>query len=99
MQKFVPTAYIKTIEPEKDKVGIDKPTPVIGYDYALIAGKSVPDDVVQRIVKAMQDNPDKVRNIYKAFSQFTHENMMPIFPRMTVHKRVENYYAEAGLME
>ncbi|MGQ7245665.1 TAXI family TRAP transporter solute-binding subunit [Salinicola sp. V024] len=99
MQKFVPTAYIKTIEPEKDKVGIDKPTPMMGYDYALVAGKSVPDDVVRRIVKAMHDNPDKVRNIYKTFSQFTPENMVPTFPGLTVHEGAANYYAESGLME
>lgn len=99
MQKFVPTAYIKTVEPAKDNVGIEKPTPMMGYDYALVAGSKVSDDAVRKIIKAMHDNPDKVRKIYKTFSQFTPEGMVPKFSGLTLHEGAKSYYTESGLME
>ncbi|MEQ5856873.1 TAXI family TRAP transporter solute-binding subunit [Halomonas sp. YLB-10] len=99
MQEFVPTSYIKMVEPAEDNVGVDKPTPMMSYDYALVAGKSVPEDVVQTIVEAMHKNPDKVRNIYKTFSQFSPEEMVPSFSGLTLQQGAETYYIESGLME
>lgn len=97
MRAFVPTAYIKVVEPGQGIVGIERPTPMMGYDYALVAGKDVPDDVVRRVLAAMRDNPDRVREIYRTFSAFTPANMVPRFPGLTGHPAALAFYAESGL--
>ncbi len=99
MKEFIPTAYIKTIEPAKDAVGVNNPTPMMGYYHVLVASKSVPDDIVQRIIEVMRNNPDKVRNIDKSFSQFTADNMVPEFPGLSLHQGAKGYYTETGLIE
>jgi hypothetical protein len=86
MRRLIPMAYIKTIEPAKDAVGIDKPTPMMGYCHVLVASKTVPDGVVQRIIKAMRDSPDKVRNINRSFPRFTPDSMVPKFPGIILYE-------------
>jgi len=97
MKKFVPTAYVKTVEPGEGNVGVDAPTPMMGYDYVLTAGKHVPDDVVYQIVKLLSENPEGVRGIRNTFAEFSPEDMAPEFNGLTYHPGALKYYKEAGL--
>lgn len=96
MQKFVPSAYIATAN-KGAAPGIDKPTPMMAYDYLFTAGKDVPDALVQKIVKLLHDNPDKVRHLYKAFAEFSPEGMAKQYKGLTYHKGAMAYYKQVGV--
>lgn len=99
MQEFVSTSYIKTVEPGSGSVGVDEPTPMMGYDYVLTAGTHVPEETVYEIVKLLHDNPEKVRGILKTFAEFDPESMAPEFKGLSYHPGAISYYNEVGMME
>ena len=99
MQEFVPTSYIKTVDPGDGIVGVDEPTPMMGYNYILTAGKHVPDETVYEIVKLLHENPEKVRGILTAFADFEPASMAPTYPGLSYHPGGISYYTEAGLVE
>jgi len=99
MQEFVPTSYIKTVEPGEGNVGVAEPTPMMGYDYVLTAGAHVSDETVYEITKVLFENRDGVRAIRNTFAEFTPEDMAPKFNGLTYHPGAVKYYREAGLMD
>lgn len=99
MQEFVPTSYIKTVQPTKGNVGVDEPTPMMGYDYVLTAGTHVPDEVAYKISKVLFENPEAVRSIRNTFAEFTPKDMAPEFKGLTYHPGAAKYYRETGLMD
>ena len=98
MQKFVPTSYIKTVKAGAAP-GVEKPTPLMGYDYILTAGAHVPDETVGKIVTLLHDNPDKVRGILKTFAEFSPDEMAPKLPGLTYHPGAVAYFKSVGLMD
>ncbi|MEZ5787068.1 MAG: TAXI family TRAP transporter solute-binding subunit [Xanthobacteraceae bacterium] len=96
MQKFVPMAYIDTV-PAGAAPGLNQPTAMMAYDYLLVVGAHVPDDLVQKILKLVHDNPDKVKGLYKAFAGFSPEKMAPDFKNLKMHPAAIDYYKQVGL--
>lgn len=100
MQKFVPTAYIKTIKPGANTVGVAEPTPLMSYDYYLTAGAHVSDETVYKILKVLHDNPEKVGGIVKTFAEFSPDEMAPKLKNgMSYHPGAIKFFKEVGLME
>lgn len=99
MKKFVPTSYIKTVQPGEGNVGVAEPTPMMGYDYVLTAGAHVSDETVYKITKVLFENPGLVRAIRKTFAEFEPKDMAPAFDGLTYHPGAAKYYREAGLMD
>lgn len=99
MQGFLPTSYVKTVEPGPGAVGVAEPTPMMGYDYVLVAGAHVPDDVVTTILATLHDNPEEVRAIRSNFAEFDPAGMAPEFDGLTYHPAAVAYYKSVGLMD
>ncbi len=76
MQAFVPTAYIKVVQPGAAP-GVERPTPMMGYDYVLAAGAHVADGTISKVVKLLHDNPGKVRDILRTFAEFEPAGVAP----------------------
>jgi TRAP transporter TAXI family solute receptor len=56
IRKYVPQAYVATTAPGKHNPGVTAKTNVMAYDYLLIAGAHVKDDVVYQVAKVVHDN-------------------------------------------
>ncbi len=98
MQKSVPLAYIDTVEAGVAP-GVDKPTAMMAYDYMLVTGAHVPDELVQKIVALVHDNPEKVRGLYSAFAEFKAPQMAKDVGGLTMHPAAVEYYKQNGLMQ
>ena len=68
MQKIMPYAYIKLVNPSPAFVGLDGPTKLMAYDYLVAVGAHVKDDTVYRIAKAMYENKPKLAESLRAFN-------------------------------
>ena len=55
-QNFAPHTHFLVVKPAKPFVGIVEPTTVLAFDYMLWAHKSVSNDIVAKVVKAMYEN-------------------------------------------
>ena len=98
MQKFVPSAYIDTV-PAGEAPGLDKPTPMMAYDYLFVTGKRVPDELVTKIAQLLHDHPDKFRAINKVFAGFSTERMATAITGLTYHPAAAAYYKQTGLAD
>ena len=75
LQAILPQAYITTIEPAANLAGIDGPTPVMAYDYILVAGAHVPDETVARVVEVLRDNKEMLVESFGNFRSFDPDGM------------------------
>ena len=99
MQEFAPTSYVKVVEPGEGSIGVDEPTPMMGYDYVLTAGAHVPKDTIHEIVKLLHDNPGDVCGILDTFAEFEPGEMAPEFEALTQHPGAEWFCRDAGMMD
>lgn len=97
MKKFVPTSYIKVVQPGPSAVGVAVPTAMMGYDYVLTAGAHVSDETVQKILAAFHDKPEDVRAIRSTFAGFEPAEMDPEIGSLTYHPGAIAYYKKAGM--
>lgn len=98
MKEFVPTAYIKVIEPGATP-GIDEPTPMMAYDYVLTAGTHVDDELITSIVQLIHDSPEKIRAINNTLVGFAVEDMAPQFDGLEYHPAATAFYQQNGLAQ
>jgi TRAP transporter TAXI family solute receptor len=59
--RHVPHSYVVEVKPGPGKTGIEGPTHILVYDYALWANSKVADDVVMKVASALYDNPGDLK--------------------------------------
>ncbi len=55
--RHLPYSYVAEVQPGPGKTGVDAPTNMVIYDYALWVNVKVADDVVGKVAAALHDNP------------------------------------------
>ncbi len=68
MQKIMPYAYVKLVNPSPAFVGLDGPTKLMAYDYLVAVGAHVKEETVYKIAKAMYENKAKLADSLRAFN-------------------------------
>ncbi|HLB14319.1 MAG TPA: TAXI family TRAP transporter solute-binding subunit [Burkholderiales bacterium] len=96
MQRIMPYAYVKLVNPSPAFVGLNGPTKLMAYDYLVVAGAHVKDDVVYRIAKAMYENKPKLVESLRAFAGFNPDEMHKRMPAQ-FHPGAVKYYQEKGI--
>jgi TRAP transporter TAXI family solute receptor len=96
MRKLMPYAYVTEVKPSPAFVGLDGPTKLMAYDYLVVAGAHVKDDVVYQIAKAMYENKPKLVESLRAFNGFNPNNMHKTMPA-AFHPGSEKFYKEKGI--
>ncbi|MBL4907429.1 MAG: TAXI family TRAP transporter solute-binding subunit [Sneathiella sp.] len=91
------SVYITTVKPTERTVGVEQPTPAITYDYLLLAGKHVSDDVVYAVTKALHDNKKSLIRSFGIFRGFHADKMAKNLP-VKYHAGAVRFYKEAGLL-
>ena len=75
MKKALPQGYVLEVKPRPGLAGVAAPTKVLAYDYVLVAGKHVSDEVVFRLLSAMYENKPILAGSFGGFNAFDPERM------------------------
>jgi uncharacterized protein len=68
--RHVPYSYVAEVRPGPGKIGIDAPTNMLVYDYALWANAKVANDVVAKVVETMYSNPADIKATSPLWAEF-----------------------------
>ena len=68
--RHVPHSRVEVVQPGPGKVGVDLPTPMLVYDYALWANAKVRNEVVAKVVKALHDHAADLKAAGPLFAEF-----------------------------
>jgi TRAP transporter TAXI family solute receptor len=96
MKKHMSYSYIVEVKPSPVFAGVEGPTKLMAYDYLVVAGSHVKDDVVYRIAKAMHENKPKLVESLRAFGGFNPAGMHKDMPA-PYHPGAVKFYKEKGL--
>ena len=96
MKKIVEYAYVNEVKPSPAFAGIVEPTKLMAYDYLVVAGAHVKDDVVYKVARAMHDHKPKLVESLRAFGGFNPKTMHKAMPA-PFHPGAVKYYKEVGL--
>jgi TRAP transporter TAXI family solute receptor len=75
MKKALPQGYVYEVHPRPGLAGVAAPTKVLAYDYVLVAGKHVKDEIVFRLLSAMAENKALLAASFGGFNAFDPERM------------------------
>jgi hypothetical protein len=84
------------VQPGPVHTGIDQPTPVMGYNLLLIAGKHVPDATIHKVTKALAENRDLLVSVHAAFRRYDRA-AMGSQQQIEYHPGAAAFYKEAGI--
>lgn len=93
MQNFVKAAYFSPIKPAKPLVGVTEKTDVMTYDYLLLAGKHVSDDVIYKVTKTLNENKKALIASFGIFRGFK-PDIMAKKMSLNYHQGAINFYKE-----
>jgi TRAP transporter TAXI family solute receptor len=96
MKKLMGYGYLVKVKPSPAFAGIVEPTTLMGYDYLVVAGAHVKDDVVYRAARAIHDHKEDLVASLRAFRGFNPANMHKDMPA-PFHPGAVKYYKEKGI--
>lgn len=96
MQKNFSYAYVAEARPGPAFAGIAVPTKLMTYDYVVLAGAHVKDEVAYRVAKTLHQNKPKLVESLRAFQGFDPQKMYKAMPA-SFHPGALKYYREKGL--
>jgi TRAP transporter TAXI family solute receptor len=95
MQKVLPQGYVYELKPRPGLAGIAAPTKVLAYDYTLIVGRHVKDELVYALVKAMAENKELLAGSFAGFRGLDPKKLAKKM-EATYHPGAVKYLQEAG---
>ncbi len=95
--RFLPGSEPTLIQPAKGLTGIDKPTYVIGYDYAVFASNHTAAGQAYKVAKAMYDNQQELRDAAPLWRSFDKNNLGKKHKGLTYHPGAIKFYKEKGI--
>lgn len=97
IQKDLPSTYLAQVSPNPRMPYITAPVNLVGYQYTLVAGKDVPDDVVYKVAKALYENKKALADTHGVFRQFDPEAMAATLSGIAYHPGAAKFYKEAKI--
>lgn len=96
VNEVVPQVYIADVEPGPALAGIDEPTPSMAYDYMLLAGTHVADDVVREVTETVAQSKEELASSFAGFKGMNPERMAKPMD-VPYHEGAIAYYESQGL--
>jgi TRAP transporter TAXI family solute receptor len=93
-----PKSFLKQVQPAPTLVGVKEPIYTLHYDFLLWTSKSVPDDVVYNVVKAMHANEKTLRESSPLWRSHASATMAKEHDT-PYHPGALKFYKEAGLIQ
>ena len=98
LQSIAPGSYYTTVKPSKRLPYITEPTKMVGFDYLIIAGAKVADEVAYKSAKALHLNKKALIAGHGVFRGFKPELIAKKGLGVQFHPGAAKYYKEAGLL-
>lgn len=73
--RHIPHSYVAEVKPGPGKTGIDAPTPMLVYDYALWTNAKAKDEVVAKVAEALFSNAADVKATSPLWAEFEPREM------------------------
>ena len=70
LNKFIPYSSVQEVKPGPGVTGVAVPTRMLVYDYTLWANSKVSADVVAKVVQALYDNPQALKDTSPLWKEF-----------------------------
>jgi hypothetical protein len=93
---ILPSIYFTKVSPSPKFAGIRKVTDTFGYDFGLFAHKGVPNDIVERVAKAIHDHAGEIKSTAAMWLSFDVKNMGKD-QKLPYHPGAEAYYKKIGI--
>ena len=68
--RHVPHSYVVELKPGPGRVGVETPTNILVYDYALWANARVSNDAVAKVAQALHDHPAELKATSPLWAEF-----------------------------
>ncbi len=97
IERALPGATLALVRPNKRLPSIAEPAYLVGYQYALLTHKDVPDEVVYRAVKTLYENKGALAKAHGIFNRFNPKKMPASLRGASFHPGAIRFYQEAGV--
>ena len=98
LQTVAPGMYYTTVQPSKRLPYIETPTTMLGFDYLILAGKQVSDEVAYKSAKALYENKEALIAGHGVFRTFEPKKMAKPGVGVDYHPGAVKFYKEAGIL-
>lgn len=98
LRSIAPGAYYTTVKPSKRMPYITKATRMIGFDYLIIAGAKVADEIAYKSAKALHLNKKALIAGHGVFRGYKPALIAKKGLGVKFHPGAAKYYKEAGLL-
>lgn len=95
MRNVLPQGYVFELKPRPGLAGVAAPTPVLAYDYTMVVGRHVKDEVVYGLVKAMAQNKELLADSFAGFRAMNPAKMAKSM-QAEYHPGAQKYFRESG---
>ena len=96
LKRIAPGAYFTTVKPSPRLPYITEPVKMIGFDYLILVGAKVPDEVAYKSAKALHTNKWALIGAHGVFRGFNPKLIAKKLD-LSYHAGALKYYKEAGL--
>lgn len=98
LQEMAPGTYFTTVKPSKQLPYIEKPTTMLGFDYLLLGGKHVSEEVAYKSAKALYENKAALIEAHGVFRGFDPKLMAKPGVGVDYHPGAVKFYKEVGVL-
>ena len=98
MQELAPGSFLGMVEPGPAYPGLEAPAKMFTYEYALLVGKDVPEEVVYAAAKALYENADQLAGGAPLFKGWDPKGIYHPIDGVSFHPGAVKFFTEAGLM-
>lgn len=96
LHAVMPGSGIAYMKPAPQLPGVPEPLRILQVDYFLLVNKSVPDEIVYKLTKAIAENKPELAAALTAFQLFDPQKMAPEHA-IPYHPGAVRYFKEAGI--
>jgi len=98
IQSIAPGVYYATVKPSKRMPYITEPVKMLGFDYLIIVGSMVNDEVAYKSAKALHLNKKALISAHGIFRGYNPKLIAKKGLGVPFHPGAAKYYKEAGLI-
>ena len=98
IQSIVPGVFYTTVKPSKRMPYITEPVKMLGFDYLIIVGSKVSNDIAYKAAKAIHQNKKSLVAAHGVFRGFKPKLIAKKGLGVAFHPGAAKYYKEAGLL-
>lgn len=91
---FLPGSAVVMVQPGKGREGLDVPTKVLRNYMMVITNKSVSDDIVYNVLKAIHGNKKQLISTFPGLRGFSPDRMVLPVPGMDYHPGAIRFFKE-----